>query len=457
MTNPKRPRALLLTVGTGDINRPEESLLTPLRKSIDQGEWSRVVLLPSLVTKHHAAKLKARCGEYPIDISPLPAPDVENDADRCFAHFDQAISDLRAAGFAPADIVVDYTRGTKAMSAALVLAAIRHDLPTLRYITGERDNRGMVKPGTERIFETSPAIATAQKQLDTALQFVRRGNFAGALALLGDDSMEKVIAEALPAIRSTLEFYAAWDRLDYASAANVNVAIEAPIPEWRPIWPTATMQDWVARLAASLPWDKAAAMAERLRLLVVDLLANGERRIRDRHFEDAVLRAYRVLELVGQLRLFSHGLDSARLPADHPAVQAVGAKLPKKGSAGFGQNKDGSLTAGRELVARLLKQLKDPLAKSLLDFDKQPDLPRISNRNVSVLIHAFVSVGPNDEASLRALYRGLEKLLIDDAGDLAREHLLVASILDFSARSISSPVVSATQSHIRTRPGEGDG
>lgn len=220
------PRALLLTVGTGDINRLEESLLTPLRKSIDQGERSRVILLPSLVTEQNAAELKARCGDDPIDIAPLPAPDAENDADRCFAHFDQAISELRAAGFAPADIVVDYTRGTKAMSAALVLAAIRHDLPTLRYITGERDNRGTVKPGSERIFETDPAIAMAQKQLDTALQFVRRGNFAGALALIGDGSVgigpwPSVIAEALPAIRAALDFYAAWDRLDYAAAARV--------------------------------------------------------------------------------------------------------------------------------------------------------------------------------------------------------------------------------------------
>jgi hypothetical protein len=258
------------------------------------------------------------------------------------------------------------------------------------------------------------------------------------------------------ALRPALDFHAAWDRLDYQFAAKIVLAAAAPIVDWRRVWPKAAMREWVGRLAAPMPMDEPAAMAERLRLLAADLLANGERRIRDRHFEDAVLRAYRVLELVGQLRLFSHGLDSGRLPRDHTAVQAVGAKLAKKGSAGFGTNKkDGTLTAGRELVARLLKALGDPLAQTLLNFDKQPDLPRISDRNFSVLIHGFQAVGPDDKQPMRALYRELEKLLIDDAGDLAREHLHVARSLDFSAHSISSPGASATHSPSRTRPGEG--
>jgi hypothetical protein len=58
------PRALLLAVGTGDINRPEESLLTPLRKSIDQGEWSRTVLLPSQITDAHALIWRETKAEY---------------------------------------------------------------------------------------------------------------------------------------------------------------------------------------------------------------------------------------------------------------------------------------------------------------------------------------------------------------------------------------------------------
>lgn len=246
------------------------------------------------------------------------------------------------------------------------------------------------------------------------------------------------LANAVPALLSALRFYAAWDRLDYRTAAAIACPTAAPLPEWTPLWPTPDMASWVTELAAPAEPTDHLAMAARLRLLACDLLANGERRIRDRHYEDAVLRAYRVLELVGQRRLFSHGLDSARLPPDHAAVRALGDKLAKKGSAGFGKNKDGTLTAGRELVARLLKQLGNELAKTLLNFDKQPGLPRISDRNYSVLIHGFQAVGPDDDAPLRALYRELEALLVRDAGDDAKAALLTARQTAFSMRSVST-------------------
>ncbi len=438
MTEPARRRALLLTVGTGDINRLEETLYAPLLKSIDTEAWTWVVLLPSQSTIIHAEEIARRRPNLNIEIRPLNNGGMENDPDACYSHFEHQIGRLRTEGLTAADMVADFTRGTKAMSAALVLAAARHDVKVLRYIAGDRDVRGMVVAGSEEIVGISPAIATAHKQLDTALQFVHRGNFAGAFALLPEDdgaadAWPAPMGEAALALRPALDFHAAWDRLDYNSAAKFELSEMAPIVGWQPVWPTAAMREWVGRLAASMPKDEYPAIAVRLRLLAADLLANGERRIRDRHYEDAVLRAYRVIELVGQLRLFTHGLDSARLPADHQAVQTLRAKLAKKGSASFGEKNDGTLTAGRELVARLLKELGDPLAKTLLKFDNQSGPPRISNRNVSVLIHGFQAVGPDEDGPLRTLYRRLEQLLIDDAGDSARQQLGVARSLDFSA------------------------
>jgi hypothetical protein len=83
----------------------------------------------------------------------------------------------------------------------------------------------MVIAGSEQIFETSPAIATAQKTLDPALSLTLRGNFAGALALLPVDDAAAAgwpgeLGRLALALRPALDFYAAWDRLDYGSAAN---------------------------------------------------------------------------------------------------------------------------------------------------------------------------------------------------------------------------------------------
>lgn len=432
-------QVLLLTVGMGNAKDAENSLYVPLLQSIKAGSWTLVVLLPSQSTISHAEEIVRRCPTLAMEIRPLPVEGAEDNPDTCYDHFQKEISRLRDCGWLAAEIVADFTRGTKAMSAALVLAATRHDLTTLRYVGGERGGaQNLVQAGTECIVEVVPMIATAQKRLDMALRFAEHGNFAGTIALLPDEdttrSWPPALRDAASALLPAFQFYSAWDRLDYRTAAAIEIPVEVPLPDWQPVWPTQPMRSWVGRLSATPERDNHAAMAARLRLLSCDLLANGERRIRDRHYEDAVLRAYRVLELIGQVRLFDRGLSSACLPPGHLAVQALKQKLEKKGSAGFGKNKDGTLTAGRELVARLLKQLGDDLAETLLNFDKQPGLPRISDRNYSVLIHGFQAVGTDDDRSLRALYRELEALLVRDAGDDAKTALLTARQADISIR-----------------------
>jgi len=49
-----------------------------------------------------------------------------------------------------ANLTIDYTSGTKAMTAALAILATLHEANTLSYITGKRIG-GIVQPGTEQI------------------------------------------------------------------------------------------------------------------------------------------------------------------------------------------------------------------------------------------------------------------------------------------------------------------
>ena len=127
---------LALTVGFGNPNDIEGTLYEPLLKSIREGSWDKVVFLPSLVTEENARELERRLSGIAVEIIPLPRRNDENDVDSCFAHFDQVIEKLRTEGFEPPNICADFTRGTKAMSAALVLAAIRHGVPRMRYVEG---------------------------------------------------------------------------------------------------------------------------------------------------------------------------------------------------------------------------------------------------------------------------------------------------------------------------------
>ena len=150
-------------------------------------------------------------------------------------------------------------------------------------------------------------------------------------------------------------------------------------------------------------------MATRLRRLVVDLIANGERRLRQGQHEDALVRAYRVLELIGQARLFDRGLDSGDLDCSHPAVQALQQKIKKKRRDPLAQNRSGALQAGRFQVAGILKECGDPLAAQLLKFEQEA-LLKPTLRNNSLLIHGFVACAPDDCESLRRLFMELAQL-----------------------------------------------
>lgn len=401
-----KKKMLVLTIGTGDVEKIDESLLKPLSKSIRQGEWSRVILLPSTITENLAEQLTQRLSDLPIGVESLPKPGMENDADACFGHFDTVLGNLIEEGCQAGSIFIDFTRGTKAMSAALVLAAVRHDIPQLRYIYGERDKRGMVIAGTEEISDLSTTLATARRQLDTAINLMRRGNFAAVLELGNQfaEFLPQEFHDEAAGLRRRAYFYAAWDRLDYKEAARRAESLRKEDV-------IADQTEWVRQLAKEPDKSEHEAMTHWLQIVACDLLENGRRRIRNRHFEDALLRGYRVLELTGQFLLFKQGIDSESIDPDIPAVKHLQGELEKKGSHGFGCDKNGRFKAPRELAARLLKRLDEPLAKDLLHFDNEHTRVEARQRNRSILIHGFTATSGSDASALDKLYDDLESLL----------------------------------------------
>jgi hypothetical protein len=63
---------------------------------------------------------------------------------------------FRKRGPRPEHVYVDYTRGTKPMSAAADYVAIDLELAGVSYITGDADERGQVITGTERLLSFRP-------------------------------------------------------------------------------------------------------------------------------------------------------------------------------------------------------------------------------------------------------------------------------------------------------------
>ncbi len=420
-------KALLLTVGTGTVEQIEETIITPFRKSFEAGEWSRILLLPSKTTEGNAQLLRERFPQFPIDVRALRQPGDEENTDAAFRHFDAVIVRLLADGFRPEDCTADITRGTKAMTAALALAAMSHRLGRLRYIAAQqRDERGMVVPGTERVDDVEPRLIAQRQDLNQAYAFLRAGNFRAAGQLLAGAPQNGYLKDEIRYALWAAEFWGAWDRFDYKTARRLadrnNLPRQAPaaILPWLP---AAAQVDCLDVLSGETP-PKAKDNALYCRTLAADLLANAARRLAEGQNEEVLVRLYRVFELLGQCRLFEHGIDSAAAPAGDGRVRAW---LESEGRPLPGPEAE-PLKLARLEAARLLAFLEQRAAPGgrpgigprLVDLgwlgDWGPEM-----RNTSVLIHGFRSRTRGRETELQELLRKtMEFFCEEDAGNRQR-------------------------------------
>lgn len=402
------PRALVLTVGTGTADQLEATLLTPLRKSIEKGAWERIVLLPSKQTEGSAFALKEAHKAQAVDVRALRHAGDEENVDACFEHFDRELAKLLEAGIAAGDVTIDFTRGTKAMSAALALAAVVHGVRTLRYIcSGQRDQQGMVVPGTESPSDFQTVKVTLRRDLDRALDLLRAGQFAAAERLCAIPPVG-ALGNDFRWAKWAAQFWGTWDRFDYNAAEGLLAAAGLPrMPAWvKEFRPDERSVSLLGRLKAKLPREPRNCVAP-CRDLAADLLANAGRRLMERQTEEVLVRAYRVVELIGQYRLFSQGFDSGdlRLPGDLQAkIQAEGEVLRP--------DREGKIQIGREAIAKLLSVLGDARAKELLDLDWMGDFT-VKARNKSILIHGFRAKTRRDNlAELERLLQRVEEFFL---------------------------------------------
>src|SRR5262249_61679468 len=113
---------------------------------------------------------------------------------------------------------------------------------------------------------------------------------------------------------------------------------------------------------------------------------------RDQQYEEALLRAYRVLEILGEARLFARNVD--------PLHERL----------------------GRHAVLDRLHQLRDPLAAELRRQANAGPL-KATDRHQSLLTHGYEPVSGREAGPLHDLFAALEKLLVRDGGKAAVERL----------------------------------
>jgi|DewCreStandDraft_2_1066082.scaffolds.fasta_scaffold00015_285 CRISPR-associated protein (TIGR02710 family) len=294
-----------------------------------------------------------------------------------------------------ASVVVDFTGGTKVMTAALTLVASRWPC-RLSYIGGKqrtKDGMGIVLEGAETVITSeNPADELAWLAVDSALSLLSQHAYAAAARVL-NDAIHKVTDPGRKAELSALvllsEALAAWDRFDHRNALDSLQKVLRRIHDLE----AALGRDLTSRLFPALEalhqhleQVREAGNAAPSRAVLIDLLANARRRMDEGRWDDAVARLYRAIEAIAQLLLTHQGIPStAAVPLD-----SIPEPLRSEFRPGADQDR---VRLGLRDAWRLLDSLGHPAAAQFRELGlADPNRSLLTKRNHSILAHGFQSV-----------------------------------------------------------------
>lgn len=330
---------------------------------------------------------------------------------------------LRETRVPSAEVLVDYTAGTKTMSAALVLAAIEL-FQQFSYVGGqqrEKSGLGIVVDGKERVlYQDNPWAALALREVERAMDLWAGCQFEAAAGILRNVAPRVPQRLRFEAIASLADAMAARHRLDFNQAKKAIDRLQGCLP---PLFDGREDHGLLAFAKNAQTLCTACSGKTPGSPLLRELLDNALRTAGQSRFEDAAARLYRAMELQGQLwladatdRLFVMGRckpeDTAKIP---DAIRS----LPF-----FKDDPHRGVRLSLEEVFRALAALHHPRATVIVaDLDAtDPNGKTISRwrggtekRNASILAHGVTPIGSDGFEQMKHLATELLDF------DLARE------------------------------------
>lgn len=312
----------------------------------------------------------------------LPHPD---DFASCYRIIRDALRSART-GFPDADLVADYTGGTKTMTAAMAAAATRlgWKLSPVEAPRGNLNRAHLV--GVPVLQSVSPLVLDEIVE-QVKLLFEAR-NYEGAEAVLTEGIRQLALEpdQRASLVRAVNVFrgLARWDQFGYTDAyAHLRACGEV----CGEILPHLARLEEFARSGDCPPYE-----------LVADLAANADGRAAQGRYEDAVLRLYRAVELLAQVRLaLAHGLDTGDLDLD---------KVPEPLRRKLAPRDGGKATAGLVNAYLILAALGDPLGHVYQSDGWDKRLRELLLlRNNAFIEHGFRPLGEEEWQKARRIAR----------------------------------------------------
>ncbi len=301
-------------------------------------------------------------------------------------------------------LVVDFTGGTKAMSAAMALTASRWEGCVVSYVGGTertKDGVGIVVDGQEQISHAqNPWAALGYLVEEQIRPLFNNGSYAAAKRLLEPalNAVEPPRNEELSALINLCDFFDMWNNFQHRSA------LKEKMPRIKKNWNNLTLgsgikktlDEWLKKHKPVLQKLCADDSPETREALAIDLIANARRRMEQGAFDDAVARLYRAIEALAQARLCRYGF---------PKTDAVSLdKLPVELQTEWQErqrDEQGCLKLGLQDNYKLLSALGDQRGEIFLtlQLNDQKRSPLVA-RNASILAHGYQPVSKDAAQNL---------------------------------------------------------
>lgn len=375
-------KVLIMTVGTGATG---EDIAHGLFFSIKDSNPDLLVLIGSQKSfEATLGYLKDLMNKESIDCE-VDEKVIEeiNDFEKLHFEYSNIIEELLKKGFALNKISVDYTSGTKAMSAALVSAALSAKVGSILYVYGERGEGGRVKSGTERRSSLSPIKIFSRDIFNKAIDYFNSYRYCDCIELLENFEFHPAYDEKVKLLIKLSKLFDAWDKFNFNSAFEICRTIspdELKIYQLKGYFEDKLKPALVKLKSNELTIEK-----------IIDLISNAQRRAAEGKYDDAVARLYRALEMLGQLEFQKEFNCSTGDVKIENIPEPFRADVYEK----YLDKKDQKIKIPLFGTFELLANIQNKIG---LEFISMRDEIKqiLSQRNNSILAHGFIPLKEKD-------------------------------------------------------------
>ncbi len=381
----EKKKGLIISVG---------GTIAPIVYSIEKLKPQYIIFFASKESEVQITEILEKSKHKPAYIDKIITESAEA-LDYCIKAINENITRiLKNWGIELKDFVVDYTGGTKTMSAALVLLTIE-ECSHYSYIGGiERDKGGLgvVLNGRERmLYLKNPWDEMAMVERRRINLLFNRGRYKTCLEIL-EKVIEKVNESEKPfylMLKDLIEGYYHWNRCDIKLGNQFLSKAQRSLEFYSTGSSNPYFRGLLARVQENTEFLRRILNGEKA-LIIYDLIASAKRCAElENKYDDAVARLYRALEKGAQNELENSGIKHNDVKPDE-IPETIRNEYIRRYS-----DDNGRIRLPLTACYRLLKERNNELGtKYFKPENKLHSL--LEKRNLSKLAHGDKSLSEDD-------------------------------------------------------------